>query len=141
MSTSPTDSPIQLASGMHIVSGNPESILAKRRDFPGTAALVEELKPYYDEAVRSLSPTGGNGKSHANAVTLGRLPEALAKEVRQHLSELQTGAIHAKTQGATTLASEILDVAADLTGMLSIAQQLGKESRVPAAARKMGNGA
>jgi|GEM_PF-4808335 len=111
--------------------GNPELILEKRRDYPGTAALVDRLMPYYQHAEKSMrgNPEGAPLKFvpgiHPGSDT-SHFPSALGDSVVGHLTALQSSAFFFEAQGNTDRADEIRDVAEALSGMLNLIQSIGQ---------------
>ncbi len=130
MSETQPDKVIQMAPVMELIHPDPEAIFSKRHTYPATAAIAEELKPYYDYAIHALDASSIKAeKRHAASVTSGRLPEALSKEVRAHLGELQSSAFLFEAHGDVNHAAEIRTVAHNLSGMLKIAQQFCKQEK------------
>lgn len=122
---------ITIAEGFAILHSNPEDILAKRRDFPATAAIVEELMPYYNHALKAIVPTVSNGSNAtkfaaaAQGIDYSHLPAGLAKEVRGHLEVLQSSGFQLEVAGDAKRANMIRDVAQNLYTMLKTIQQMG----------------
>lgn len=115
-----------------LIKPEPDEIIAKRHEFPATASLAETLKPYYEHAVHSLEQLGNGGvqKKHTSAaLNYDRLPEALAKEVRVHLGELQQTAFLFEAHGAIERAEEIRGVAQNLDSMLNVTQQFCRQDK------------
>jgi hypothetical protein len=132
MSEENPDKVVQISSSMDLIRPEPDLILDKKHQFPGTAALVESLKPYYEHAVHSLEQFSGKPaeKKHVTAaMSYDRLPEALAKEVRGHLGELQSSAFLFEAHGAVERAEEIRSVAKNLSSMLHVVQQFCRQDK------------
>lgn len=131
MSEGNPDKVVQLPQ-IDLIRPEPDIILERKHQFPATAALVETLKPYYEHAVHSLEQLSGKPaeKKHASAaLSYDRLPEALAKEVRGHLGELQSSAFLFEAHGAVDRAEEIRGVANNLGSMLHVTQQFCRQDR------------
>lgn len=127
---------ISIPEGFALLHSNPDEILSKRRDFLGTAAIVDELLPYYNHALKAISPTAGNTTPVAKfvAATQGtdysHLPASLAKEVREHLGQLQASAFSLEAAGDLKRANTIRDVGMNLDTMLKTIQQMGAHEAV-----------
>lgn len=121
---------------LSLVSIDADFIRSRAKDFPATAELLEQLQPYYEHAARSLG-NGGHEQdgTHAASVSDRRLPEALAKEIRTHLGELQSSAFTLEAHGAAQRAEEIRHVAANLHSMLKVAQRFWHKEQMPVAPR------
>jgi hypothetical protein len=108
---------------------DPDAVLAKRAHFPGTAALVEELMPYYQHAMNGMKADGGAAAKFAPALSqadYSRLPALLAKEVREHLTSLQSNAFQFEAGADSKRAMEIREVASNLYGMMKMIQQVSQ---------------
>lgn len=116
---------------------DPDAVLAKRADFPGTAALVEELLPYYQHAINGIKGDGQGGMAKFTPALAqadySRLPALMAKEVREHLTALQSNAFEFEAGGDSKRAKEIRDVAADVYSMLKMIQQVAQLESMTAA--------
>lgn len=102
-----------------LLVADPQTVLEKCYQFPGAAAVVRLLQPYYQKAVEAAHPESG---SHAQNVS--RVPETHLKEARQNLTALQSSAIQARVSGDTSLADEILEVAHCLGSMMLTIEQM-----------------
>ncbi len=124
---------------MGMLKGSPEDILKKRRKFIGTAALVEDLMPYYDHAKKYFGLPASQQtavQKFANAsVDAAHLPEAKIRTIIAHLSDLQFSADGYEAQGEMKRAEEVRDVAEILYTMLKTIQ-LGQNEHLAAAAKQ-----
>lgn len=109
---------------------NPQFILERHENFPGTALLAQELMPYLDGANRAMTagaaaPTALQ-KIARQQVEPGELPDRLKMEVIRHVGQLQLSADTFEAHGRNDRAVEVREVAAHLSGMLNTIQQIAQ---------------
>lgn len=118
---------IETAKSPALINPDINLILDRRGVFFATAMYAEMLQPYFQSAKDNLSLADAGEKKHTSQVNSGRLSEAQAKEIRQHLSELQSSAFTQEAHGAVERAKEIRLVASCLAEMLKITEELGTQ--------------